>query len=213
MAKKKIWGAFRCMYPTLTTPKAFSNKPNADGSMPEKKFSIQVLIPKSDKAALKAIDAMLVEAAEANGNMTAGKRKEALNIARVQKTELGLNKYCILKDGDLLNLARLEDDKQPYEGYAGHYVWTITRKEKDGTPYVVDRSAAEIIGAVNVETLIRAGYWVRVDAHAYAYSNKSTGIACQLNGVQFVKEDKVFGQANNFDAIEVDEESEESFAE
>ena len=62
-----------------------------------------------------------------------------------------------------------------------------------------------------IDAIIQPGYHVNVQMSAYCYSKPKFGVTLQLQAVQLVKEDAVFGRENPFGAVEefnADEEDE-----
>lgn len=207
MAKTKIFGAYRCIFPQLSAPKAF---PGQEGG--SAKFKITLLIPKSDKAGYKEIEDFLKAAIDECGEWKADIKKQVFATARKTLGDEGLNNNCILRDGDALNKQYLAEDKKPREAYAGMWVVTANRPGSWGVPMVVDRAGKEIPGAL-IDSTIRPGYHVNVELSTYCYKKPKNGIALQFSGVQLVKKDEEFGRQNNFAVVEGvdDEEISETF--
>lgn len=205
--KSIIIGEYRCMYPTLSTPKAFTGQPEDKA-----KFKIVLLIPKSDKTGYKQLLDFITKSIDECGDWKAEVKKQVLATAKKTIGEEGANNNCILRDGDELNKQYLAEDKKPVEAYAGHYVISVNRPAKWGAPLCVGKDAKEIPGSL-VDSVIRPGYWVKAEISAYCYKKPKNGITLQLGGVQMWRKDEEFGRQNNFTAGEVDEDDESSFSE
>lgn len=194
MSKQKdlMISGVRCVYPTLVDPKPF---PGQDEK--SVKYGIKILIPKENKGQLSAVKEYIKAAIEAADWTKAVK-------AAVYKTATDQDPYndlCIIKDGDALNVRRVDEGKDALDAYAGCVVVSLSKKLSFGPPSVVDQNAKEI-PPMNVQAEIRGGYWVNVAASAYCYSKPKTGCSLQLVGVQKVREDVVFGAANPFQPLE-----------
>ena len=207
MAKNKMFSPMRVAFVGLNKPTAYKGD---DGKEEKAKYSITCLIPKKDKGAYKEVYDFLVASINSNGAWKADKKKQILAKCTKTLTDEGLNNQCVIRDGDELNKQRLVDDKTPYEFYKGMWVVKFSRPASWSPAMVVDRKAKEIPPALIAST-IRPGFWVIVEASAYAYDGANSGVSFQLQGVQLVKEDKEFGRQNNFTAQEGadDEESED----
>lgn len=186
----------RCAHPSLTVAQAFE-----DGAIP--KYSISFIIPKKNKELLKEVEGMIKKSAESAGVKETLKKtaiKQALDYNE------GLNKFCIIKDGDILNQKRMDKDKDPYDYYKDAYVVKLSRPESFGICTVKDQSNAYILPA-DIKSKILPGYVVNIAAEFRFYVNKKSGepgISGSLKGVQLVKKDEVFGERIDFDVEEKD---------
>ena len=200
----KIVGPFRCVWPYLSEPTGYGDDPNQ-----KKKYKLTLLIPKSDKAAVKAMQDFIKARIDENGAWKADQKKAIYNRAMKTVTDEGVNNFCLLRDGDKLNEDRLANDKTPYEFFKDHYVVSLSRPEKFGMPLVVGVDAKEIQPAL-ISNVIRSGYYVKAEISAYTYDKPKSGISLQFTGVQMWKKAEEFGKQNNFEAGEAEEENDES---
>ena len=202
-SKKVIVGPYRCVFPTLAEPKSF-----VEGDAG--KYGIKILIPKSDKAGYKKVLDFITESVNECGEWKAPVKAQVIKTAK--DFDGGTNDNAILKDGDLINDQRVNQDKTPVEAYAGNWVISASRKASFGAPLVVGKDAAQIPAAM-IDAIIQPGYHVNVQMSAYCYSKPKFGVTLQLQAVQLVKEDAVFGRENPFGAVESEEseDGEEGF--
>lgn len=153
---KVLTGEVRLSYVNLVVPKAPKNNPNG-----EKKYSVTILIPKSDTATKANIDAAMEAAAkEATAKTWGGVRPPYLKP--------------VIHDGD-----GVRDDGTPYGPECkGHWVLTASTKMK---PQVVG------IDNINCElapTDIYSGMYARVTIRFFGYSNSGNkGVGCGLGNV------------------------------
>ena len=149
------------------------------------KFSASLLIPKSDTATIKKIQAA-VEAAKKEGKSTlAGKNGAIPN-----------NIHLPLRDAD--------EEGRADEAYEGMMFLNATSKRK---PQIVDRHVEKIYD----EEEVYSGCYCNVTVNFYAYSNNGNkGIAAGLNNIQKVRDgERLSGGSNateDFDVIEDDDE-------
>lgn len=149
-------GMVRLSYCHLTAPRA------ADQNA-EPKYSVTVLISKSDAATKYAIDTAIQTAIQegvANPKAWNGRRPA--------------NPQTPVYDGD-----GLRRNGEPFgEECRGHWVFTASCKDR---PKVYDANLQEILDP----TQIYSGMYGRVNVRFYAFSKSgNTGIACALNMVQ-----------------------------
>lgn len=136
-------------------------KPEAIDEDSEKKYSMAILIPKSDKATLQAIRAA-VEAAKEKGKSEKWNGKIPANL----KTPL--------RDGDV--------DRPDDDAYAGHYFLNCSSKQK---PQIVDSHCQAIID----ENEVYSGCYGRVSINFFPFDAKGNkGVAAGLNNVQKIKD-------------------------
>ena len=150
MATKIITGKCRASFVHIFEPQSIN------GSAP--KYSISLIIPKSDTATLGKIQAAIDEAIQ-NGiaNKWAGKRPANLKLP--------------LRDGDA---ERPED-----ETYADSYFINATSQEKPG---VVDRKRLPITDPLTVYS----GCYIRASVNFYPFNtNGNRGVAAGLGNIQF----------------------------
>lgn len=147
-ATKVVTGKVRLSYVHLFQPHAQS-----EGQEP--KYSVSILIPKTDKATVERVKAATEAAKEAGKVMFGGKVPAGLKVP--------------LRDGDT------ERDSPEYKGH-----WFINASSKT-RPGVVDTNVDPILDAQDVYS----GCYGRVSINLYPYSvNGNRGIAAGLNNVQ-----------------------------
>ena len=185
----------QCAFPNLAEAKAF-----VEGT--EGKFNIKMLIPKDDKEFVKNFKEWVKIQIDAT-DWSATQKKQVFKTAF--DSDNGYNDNCALKDGDHVNARRVDEDKDPYDFYAGHYLISANRKGSFGPPLVVGTNAESIL-LPNIKSEIVGGYWVNVQVGSYCYSKPKAGVSIQLLAVQKIKEDVAFGQTNPFDVLEAAEE-------
>lgn len=146
---KVITGKVRLSYAHLFKPQAID-----EGQDP--KYSVCLLIPKSDKVTLKKIKAAVEAAKQAGLNTLGGK--------------IPANLKTPLRDGD--------EERPDQEEYQGMYFMNASSKTKPG---VIDRNKDEIMDSSEVYS----GCYGRASVNFYAYNKAgSKGIACGLNNIQ-----------------------------
>lgn len=154
-------GPCRISYPNLFTAKASVKFPEQG-----KRFSCDILIPKTD-ARLIGIINNAINAAIEDG-------KERLwkgNIPKGFKNPL--------HDGD-------ERDDENYKGCWVLSPWSSEERQ----PKVLDMSLQPILD----QTEVYGGMWANVSVNFYAYDNRGCGVGCGFDaGVQKVKDDDPFG--------------------
>lgn len=158
---KVVTGKVRLSYAHLFEP--FSN---IDGQEP--KYSVVILIPKSDKATIKKLrDAQ--QAALQNG-------KERIFGGRVPQ-----NWRDTLRDGDE------EADLERNPEYEGHMFMSVSSKTKPG---IVDRDVQPILDS----TEIYSGCYARVSINAFPYNvSGNRGVSFGLNHVQKLEDGDFLG--------------------
>lgn len=132
----------------------------------EPRFSVSVLIPKTDKETLNAISRAVDAAIEDGVSKFGGKKpnKAALKLP--------------LRDGDL----ERED-----EAYKGHYFINANSKT---APQIVDKAVKPILDREEVYS----GCYGRVSLNFYAFnSNGNKGVACGLGNIQKIKDGESLG--------------------
>lgn len=131
-------------------------KPYAVEAGQEEKYSVSILIPKSDKKTIAKIK-KAIEAAKVAGASTFGGKIPA-------------NLKTPLRDGDT--------DRPDDPVYAGHYFMNANSKQKPG---VVDAQLQEIIDSEE----FYSGCYGRASVNFYAYNvSGNKGIAAGLNNLQ-----------------------------
>lgn len=157
-ATKVVTGEVRCSYVHLTEPWANSDNPNA---IP--KFSIAILIPKSDTATVEKLRAA---------------QENAKKIGKDKKWggEIPHNLKDTLHDGDV------EADLKKNPEYAGHWYMTVSNTQRPG---IVDSDLQQIIDP----TQLYSGMYARVSLNAYPYNTAGNrGVSFSLNNVMKKRE-------------------------
>lgn len=153
MSTKVVTGDCRFSYVQVFEPKS------TDGGDP--KYSVQLLIPKSDTATLGKIKAAEHEAAE-----NFRKRNGAASLPA--------NPVSPLHDGDGVK----PNSGEPYGPECkGHYVLSVSSKDK---PIVVDHDGNAILNSAEVYS----GCYGRASINFYGYSNRRKGIGAGLLAIQ-----------------------------
>lgn len=154
---KVTTGEVRLSYAHLFEPHAIEGN--------EPKYSVSVIIPKSDKATLKAIKEAVEQAKED------GKSKWNGKVPNNLKTPL--------RDGDI----EREDD----EAYAGCYFLNANSKNKPG---IVDINVHPILD----QSEVYSGCYARLTLNFYAYNaNGNKGVAAGLGNVQKLRDGEPLG--------------------
>ena len=152
-----VTGRVRFSFPHVFNPFAM------EGQAP--KYSVQLLIPKTDVETVQAIRSA-IEAAKQEGVIKFGGK-----VPAILKTPL--------RDGDL--------EKPDREEYKGHYFMSCSSKTRPG---VVDRNRQPILD----ETDVYGGCYGRVSLNFYAFNTSGNkGIACGLNNLQKLEDGESFG--------------------
>lgn len=167
---KVTTGKVRLSYAHLFEPHAIEGN--------EPKYSVSVIIPKTDTETLKAIKEAVNEAKEQ------GKTKWSGKVPPTLKTPL--------RDGD----AERPDD----EAYANCYFLNASSKNKPG---IVDQNVQPILDA----TEVYSGCYGRLTLNFYPFSaSGNKGIAAGLGNVQKLAEGEPLGgftrAENDFEAVE-----------
>lgn len=167
---KVTTGKVRLSYAHLFEPHAI------EGNDP--KYSVSVLIPKTDTETLKAIKEAVAEAKEL------GKGKFGGKVPANLKTPL--------RDGD--------EERPDDEAYVGCYFLNASSKNKPG---VVDLSVQPVLDA----TEVYSGCYGRLTLNFYAYSaSGNKGIAAGLGNVQKLADGEPLGgftrAEDDFDSVE-----------
>ena len=153
-----VIGEVRLSYAHLFEPQSIQ------GSTP--KYSVSLIIPKSDKQTLGKIERAIDAAIEAGIGKFGGKRpnKAALKLP--------------LRDGDT------ERDDEAYRGCF------FINANSTLSPEVVDADLNPILSASEVYS----GYYARVSLNFYAFNtNGNRGIACGLGNVQKLRDGEPLG--------------------
>lgn len=168
---KAVTGKIRMSYVNLFTARAM-----VEGQDP--KYSLCVLIPKSDKETVNKINSAIDAAKKAGASLWGGK--------------IPANLKTPLRDGD--------EERPDQEEYAGHYFLNATSKQKPG---VVDKNLNEILD----QTEVYSGCYGRVSLNFYAFNQAGNkGIGCGLQNVQKLADgESLAGRTraeDDFDAVD-----------
>ncbi len=155
---KVVTGVVRLSYANIWEPASIN------GSNP--KYSVSLIIPKTDTKTIDAINAAVDAAIKDGATKFGGKipNKAALKLP--------------LRDGDL------ERDDEAYKG--AYFV----NANSTTAPQIVDRSVQPILDRAEVYS----GCYARVSVNFYAFnSNGNRGIACGLGNIQKVRDGEPLG--------------------
>lgn len=156
----------RFSYCNLFQPKAPFNNPQGDP-----KYSVTVLVPKTNTAAKAVIDNAIAQAIDAGVS-------SKWNGVRPPQPAI-----CV-HDGDG---PRPSDGSAFGEECKGCWVFTASTKQP---PFVVDEYVQNIIDP----TKVYSGMWGNVNVTFFAYNNAGKkGIGCGLNGVQKIRDGEALG--------------------
>ena len=176
-------GKVRFGYVTLVEPKTPKNSDVA-------KFSLMLMIPKSDKQTLKELRQAEKNAYEAAVTAKWGGKRPKMK--------------SIIKDGD-----GTKDNGEPYgDECKDHYVMNVSSTRR--VP-VVDRHNS-IIDPADV----KSGDYGRANINAFGYSGEARGVTFGLNLVQFLREGDPLGggisvEAAFGDPFEDDDDEDDEF--
>ena len=159
---KVITGLCRFSYVNVWRSRAFREGQDA-------KYSICLLIPKSDKATLKKIKDAIAEATE-----------QGISSKWGGKTPKNL--HTPLRDGD-------EERADEAPEYEGMYFLNANSNQKPG---IIDRDRNEILDPDEVYS----GCWGRASINFFPFNtNGNKGIGVGLNNIQKLKDDERLGAA------------------
>lgn len=152
------------------------------------KFSVSLLIPKSDTAIVKKIKAA-IEAAYREGEAKLKGSSRTVPPLNTLKTPL--------RDGD----TERPDDPT----YAGHY---FINANSATAPGIVDADCQPIL----TRSEVYSGVYGRASISFYAFnSNGNRGIACGLNNLQKIRDGEPLGGRASAESDFADEDDEEDF--
>lgn len=160
---KVITGIVRLSYANVWEPKSINGG--------TEKYSVSLIIPKSDTKTIAAINAAVDAAIEEGKGKFGGKapNKAALKLP--------------LRDGDI--------DRPDDEAYAGSY---FVNANSSTAPQIVNRQVEPILDRSEVYS----GVYARVSINFYAFnSNGNKGIACGLSNIQKVRDGEPLGGRTN----------------
>jgi hypothetical protein len=139
------------------------------------KYSVALLVPKTDKSLVKIIT-------------TAIEAAIVIGITKCKKwngKKPPANKFLNpLQDGD----EKYAEDSKKYAAYKG--MWFVNAKS-DNKPEIVDVKLQPIIDAKE----IYSGMWGRASCNMYPYDNMSMGVGCGLNNLQKLRDDENLGNS------------------
>jgi hypothetical protein len=160
-ATRVVTGKVRLSYVHIFEP--YTNDPEK-----EARYSVTILIPKSDKATMKKIlDAEAAAKEEGKASKFGGK--------------IPSNLASIIHDGD----EEADLDRNPE--YAGHMYMAMSSKQRPG---VVDVDLNPILDS----TQVYSGCYARVSINAFAYNTAGKkGVSFGLNNVQFLEDGEPLG--------------------
>lgn len=168
---KVVTGTVRLSYANVWEPKSINGG--------AEKYSVSIIIPKSDKKTIAAINTAVDAAIEEGPAKFGGKKpnKAAIKLP--------------LRDGDTER-----DD----EAYAGSYFVNANSRTP---PQIVDQNVNPIMN----RSEIYSGVYARVSINFYAFnSNGNKGVACGLGNIRKVRDDQLLGNRStaedDFAAIE-----------
>ena len=143
-------------------------KPSLSGGKP--KYSVSLIIPKSDTKTVKAIQDAIRAAFEEGEGKLKGNNKVAPALESIKTP---------LRDGDI--------EKPDDEAYAGAY---FVNANSSTAPGVVDADRQPIIERSEVYS----GVYGRASINFYAFNvNGNKGIACGLNNLQKIRDGEPLG--------------------
>ncbi|EIJ82101.1 hypothetical protein PB1_04165 [Bacillus methanolicus PB1] len=160
---KVITGIVRLSYANVWEPKSINGG--------AEKYSVSLIIPKSDTKTLNAINAAVNAAIEEGKGKFGGKipNKAALKLP--------------LRDGDI--------DRPDDEAYANSY---FINANSNTAPQIVDRNVNPILD----HSEVYSGVYARVSINFYAFnSNGNKGIACGLGNIQKIRDGEPLGGRTN----------------
>ena len=160
---KVITGIVRLSYANVWEPKSINGG--------AEKYSVSLIIPKTDTKTIAAINAAVDAAIEEGKGKFGGKvpNKAALKLP--------------LRDGDV--------DRPDDEAYAGCY---FVNANSNTPPQVVDKQVEPILD----RSEIYSGVYARVSVNFYAFnSNGNKGIACGLGNIQKIRDGEPLGGRTN----------------
>lgn len=156
---KVITGVVRLSYANVWEPKSINGG--------TEKFSVSMIIPKSDTKTINAINAAVDAAIEEGRGKFGGKipNRAALKLP--------------LRDGDV--------DRPDDEAYKDSY---FVNANSNSAPEIVDKALDPVMSRSEVYS----GVYARVSVNFYAFnSNGNRGIACGLGNIQKVRDGEPLG--------------------
>lgn len=172
---KVVTGKVRLSFPNL-----FKARAAEEGQDP--KFSVEILIPKTD--------VKTVEKIRAAQNAAAGTDKGRKTLGDNAPT-WGSDKFPHKKFSDTLRDGDDEDENEDRPERTGHWFMNV-RSSEQFKPGVVDKDRQPVLD----QSEVYGGVYARVSMTAYAYSTQGNkGITFGLNNVQVLGYGESFGAA------------------
>lgn len=161
---------YRATFIKLDVPGSYQN-----AGVP--KYSLRLLIPKTEKVFLKELTEYVMEQVNAT-NWTKQQKDAAIKASLKDKT----SDYFLIRDGD---------ERPDYLGHEGHFYLNLRRHHKLGVPQCYD-SENKPVPAAFIKDRFYNGCWVICSIQTYCYDKPRPGVSLTLRGVQFVKDDAPF---------------------
>lgn len=147
----------------------------------EAKYSMAILIPKTDKKTIGAIRAAY-EQAKQEGVEKYGKAFASKASPLIRP--VGSN-YGLLRDADQ------DEELSTDENYAGHYIMNL--KSTKAPQVLAKETGKQLITKENGgEDIVYSGCYGKVSLSVYPYNNVQTGISASLNNVLKTKDGERF---------------------
>lgn len=175
---KVITGPVRLSYANIWEPKSINGS--------DEKYSVSLVIPKSDKATVDKIKAAIQAAYEDGESKLKGNGKSVPSLKNLKTP---------LRDGD--------EERPDDEVYKDCYFVNANSKS---APQIVDQRVQPILD----QNEVYSGCYARVSITFYAFnSNGNKGIACGLGNIQKVRDGEPLGGHSNaeddFETLEDDD--------
>ncbi|ADH98299.1 DUF2815 family protein [[Bacillus] selenitireducens] len=171
---KVITDIVRLSYANVWEPKSINGG--------AEKYSVSLIIPKSDTKTIEAIERAVDAAIEE------GKKKHGRSFPNKQALKLPL------RDGDI--------DRPGDDAYADSY---FVNANSVSPPQIVDQSVAPILNRSDVYS----GVYARVSVNFYPFASQNKGIACGLGNIQKIKDGEPLGgkasAASDFSSVPTDD--------
>ena len=174
---KVVTGIVRLSYANVWEPKSINGG--------AEKYSVSLIIPKSDTKTIAAVNAAIDAAIEEGKSKFGGKAPN--------KASLKLP----LRDGDI--------DRPDDDAYANSY---FVNANSNTAPQIVDRQVNPILDRSEVYS----GVYARVSINFYAFnSNGNKGVACGLGNIQKMRDGEPLGSRSDAADDFVGEKDEDDF--
>ena len=168
MSTKLVTGIVRLSYATVWEPRRPANNPEA-----KPKYSCSLIIPKSDKQTINAINRAVDEAIQEGIGKFGGRipNKATLKLP--------------LRDGDV--------EREGDPAYANSYFVNASANEEH-PPKIVDKRVQPILDHAE----IYSGVYAKVAINFYAFSvNGNKGVACGLGNIQKIRDGEPLGSVSD----------------